>query len=144
MSDVLPAPTTSFGRLVRDRLRDERIVGFTPVGSAGTPQTIPLWFIWNEDDDPLVTYNLPSAYRMAHVDARPAVALHFNSDSQGGEVVVLRGRAERAPEIDPPDQSEQYLAKYRDAMAQVAGSVETFAATYSAPVRIRLTKVRGF
>jgi|SRR5690625_1176533 len=144
MSEVLPAPTTSFGRRVRDRLRDERIVWFTTVGRDGTPQPNPVWFIWNEDDDTVMTYNLPSAHRMAHVAARPAVALHFNSDPQGGEVVVLRGLAERAPEIGPPDQSEQYLAKYRDAMSQVAGSVETFAATYSAPVRIRLTKVRGF
>lgn len=43
----------------------------------------------------------------------------------------MRGVAERAPEYSAPDQSEQYLAKYRDAIAQVAGSV-------------RMTKVRGF
>lgn len=142
-SDVLPSPETPFGQRVRERLRSEDVIWLTTVGRDGTPQPNPVWFVWSGEDE-VVVYSYRGAYRLTHIAAHPQVALHFNSTSNGDEVVVLRGRAERADELPGPDVSPEYLAKYRDGMIQVMGSLESFATDYSVPIRVRLTRVRGF
>jgi PPOX class probable F420-dependent enzyme len=143
VADVLPDAATSFGERVRARLRDERIVWLTTVSSDGTPQPNPLWFIWTGDDS-VVVYTTPHTHRLAHIDSRPQVSLHFNATRDGGDVVVLRGHAERADDLPAADQLPDYLAKYADDMVAVVGSVEQFASTYHTPLRIRLTGARGF
>jgi PPOX class probable F420-dependent enzyme len=142
-AEVFPDPETSFGRRVRERLRDEEIVWLTTVGSDGTPQPNPVWFLWTGDNE-VIVYSDNKAHRLAHIDAHPQVSLHFNGTSTGGDVVVMRGHAERADDIPGPDVSPPYLAKYRDKMIGVVGSLESFATTYSAPVRIHISRVRGF
>jgi PPOX class probable F420-dependent enzyme len=128
---------------VRERLQEERHVWFTTVGRDGTPQPNPVWFLWNGADE-ILTYNRADAHRLAHIADRPQVSLHFNSDRAGNNVIVLRGIAEHADGEPPCDQLPEYLAKYGTAMANVSGSAAAFAATYSVPIRIRLTRVRGF
>jgi PPOX class probable F420-dependent enzyme len=143
MTSVLPDPASSFGRRVRARLREEEVIWLTTVGRDGTPQPNPVWFIWPHDDE-ILTYNTPGAHRLAHIAARPAVSLHFNSAEDGNDVVVARGVAERADDEPPPHQAPAYLAKYRDAMIRISGSLEAFAAEYRVPVRVRMTRVRGY
>lgn len=141
--DVLPSADSGFGRRVRLRLSDERIIWFTTTGADGTPQPNPVWFLWEEPDSFLV-YNRPDAHRLAHVVARPRVALHFDGNGEGGDIVVFTGRADLDPDLPPAHQSDPYLAKYREAMIQVSGGVEAFAAQYPAGVRVRVDRVRGF
>jgi PPOX class probable F420-dependent enzyme len=143
MSDnVLPDPTTPFGRRVRERLAAERIVWFTTVGSDGTPQPNPVWFVW--DDGGFLIYNRTDANRLAHVRHRPQVSLHFDSDGQGGDIVVFRGRAHRPEGEPPPHQAPEYFDKYGDAMTRISGSPEKFSQVYAVPLRIDVTRVRGF
>jgi PPOX class probable F420-dependent enzyme len=143
MPSALPDPTTPFGRRVRDRLHDERVIWLTTVGRDGTPQPNPVWFVWTGGDE-ILTYNLPAAHRMAHIEQRPTVALHFNSDRAANQVIVARGVAELADDEPPADRAPEFLAKYRTAMTAVSGSPVAFAARYSAPVRVRITRVRGY
>jgi PPOX class probable F420-dependent enzyme len=143
MTSVLPDPASSFGRRVRARFREEEVIWLTTVGQDGTPQPNPVWFIWPHDDE-ILTYNTPSAHRLAHITARPAVSLHFNSGEDGNDVVVARGIAERVDDEPPPHQSPAYLAKYRDAMITISGSLEAFSSEYSVPVRVRMTRIRGY
>jgi PPOX class probable F420-dependent enzyme len=143
MVSVLPDPASSFGRRVRDRFRDEDVIWMTTVGRDGTPQPNPVWFIWPSEEQ-ILTYNLPDAHRLAHIAERPAVSLHFNSAADGNDVVVARGIAERADDEPPPHESPAYLAKYRAAMLEISGSLEAFASTYSVPVRVRMTRIRGY
>lgn len=143
MTSALPDPASPFGRRVRDRFRDEEVIWLTTVGRDGTPQPNPVWFIW-QGDEQILTYNTPTAHRLAHIAARPAVSLHFNSAADGNDVVVARGIAERADSEPPPHESTGYLAKYRAAMLEISGSLEAFAAEYPVPVRIRMTRIRGY
>jgi PPOX class probable F420-dependent enzyme len=138
-----PDPATPFGKRVRERLETERIVWFTTVGADGTPQPNPVWFVWDGADE-IMSYNRPDAHRITHVEARPDVALHFNSDRHGMDVVVARGFASVDRDATPPDQSADYLEKYRDAMIRISGTLESFAAVYSLGVRVRLTRLRGY
>ena len=143
MTSALPDPATEFGRRVRHQLADERVIWLTTVGSDGTPQPNPVWFIWTGNDE-IITYNLPDAYRIAHVIARPNVSLHFNSDPKADRIVVARGVADLPDGMPPPDRSAEYLAKYREAMITLNGDLKSFAATYSRVVRVRITRVRGY
>lgn len=144
MSNDLFDPSTAFGRRVRERLTSEQVAWLTTVGRDGTPQPNPVWFLWDGGAEVLV-YTLPDAHRLDHIAERPRVALHLNSDAHGADVVILRGVAEIARgEVPAADQHHAYLAKYEAPMRDVSGSTERFAATYSVPLRIRLTKLRGF
>lgn len=142
-SDVLPDPSSDFGRRARARLRDEQVVWFTTIGADGTPQPNPVWFVWDEPATVLV-YNRADANRLTHIANRPRVALHFGGNGRGGDVVVVAGRAELAAQLSPPHEHVAYLAKYRDAMTRVSGSPERFSTDYPVAVTVQIERIRGF
>ncbi|WP_158892835.1 TIGR03667 family PPOX class F420-dependent oxidoreductase [Amycolatopsis anabasis] len=139
---ALPDPSTPFGERVRTRLRDERLIWWTTVGADGTPQPNPVWFL--QDDDGILIYNRQDAHRLNHIRERPQVSLNFDAASDGGDIVVLRGRARQLEDQPLPHENPAYLEKYAEAMVEVSGSPEEFSAVYFVPVRIEITRVRGF
>lgn len=140
---ALPDPGTPFGERVRHRLGAEQVVWLTTVGKDGTPQPNPVWFLL-QDDGSILIYNAVRANRIHHVADRPRVALHFDGDGAGGDIVVLAGTAQRADDIAPAHRNEAYRAKYADGMARVSGSAESFSEQYPVPMRIDITRVRGY
>jgi len=142
MSGPLPDESSDYGRRVRTRLRDERVIWFTTTGADGTPQPNPVWFVWRDPGTVLV-YNRADAHRLAHLDARPRVALHLNGNGQGGDIVVLTGTAHRVAAAPAPHRAADYLAKYREAMTGVSGSPETFGTEYPVAVEVVVDRVRG-
>ena len=140
--DVLPDPSGPFGQRVRDRLETERVVWFTTIGADGTPQPNPVWFVWA--DGGFLIYNMANARRLDHILGRPQVSLHFNSTSQGADVVVFRGLARPVDTQPPPHENTAFVAKYRDAMKAVSGSLEAFSAAYPRVVRVEVNGVRGY
>lgn len=140
--DVLPDPSSPFGQRVRERLEHERVVWLTTTGPDGTPQPNPVWFVW--DDGGFLVYNLAHAKRLSHIRDRPQVTLHFNSDEQGGDVVVFRGLAHPADTQPPAHENAAYVAKYREAMESVSGSLEEFSKTYPQVLRVQVNAIRGY
>jgi PPOX class probable F420-dependent enzyme len=140
--EVLPAPDTAFGKRVRRRLRDEQVIWLTTVGADGTPHPNPVWFWW--DSGEILVYTRPGAHRLAHIRARPPVALHFNGNERGGNIVVLRGAARIDDQAPPAHRSRGYASKYRSGMVRVSGSATAFSEDYSVPIRIQVTGIRGF
>lgn len=140
--EFLPDPTTPFGERVRLRLRDEQLAWLTTVGADGTPQPNPIWFLW--DGETFLVYNRATAHRLAHVRARPRVALHFDSNGRGGNIVVITGDAEIVEDVPPPHLLTAYLDKYGTAMKRVSGSLEGFSQSYPVPMRIRPSGLRGW
>jgi PPOX class probable F420-dependent enzyme len=137
-------PDSDFGNRLRARLRDEPLIWLTTIGADGTPQPNPVWYLWEEDDDALLIYNANAAHRIAHVAARPQVALNFDADSDGGNVMVFAGTAEHAGDAPASKDHDDYLAKYAERIVGIGSNQEKFAQDYSVPLRIRITKVRGF
>lgn len=144
MSDaVLPDPESAFGRRVADRLETEQVVWIITVAADGTPQPNPVWFVWQPPATVLI-YSQANAYRLEHIDRRPRVALHFDGNAAGGNVVVLTGDASIGLEAPPPHEHPVYLAKYRESMIRVGGSPQGFSDAYPVPVRIVIDRIRGF
>ena len=141
MASVLPSPSTPFGERVERRLREEPIIWLTTTGADGTPQPNPVWFLW--DGDSFLVYSLPDAARLPHIQRTPRVALHFDGNGKGGDIVIFTGEARISQDDPPADQLPVYVEKYRDFIARSFGTPAAFAAKYSVALRITPTKVRG-
>lgn len=143
MSDdgVFPATDTPLGQRVHERLRDERVLWLTVVAPSATPQPTPVWFVRSGDD--IIIYNDRDAARLDWIEERPRVALHLNSDHDGGDFVVLTGRAELREDAPPPDEQPEYLAKYGAEMERIMGSAAAFAEQYSVAAVISVDHVRA-
>ena len=135
-------PGGAFGERVARRLREDYAIWLVTVGADGTPQPNPVWFVWDGADSVLV-YNRTDANRLAHVVARPNVALHLDGDRHGGDIVVLAGTARRAEDEPPPHENADYLTKYEAGMTRVSGSPAAFSAAYPVPLRIAIRRIRG-
>ena len=140
MSVVIP--DTDFGKRVARRLDEEPIAWLTVTDAAGTPQPAPIWFLW--DGTTALIYSDRAAKRLAHLRARPRVALHLDGDGRGGDIVVLTGEIADAPDAPSPADNPAYLAKYGDFIAGGPWRTpEVFAETYSAPLVFTPTRLRG-
>jgi PPOX class probable F420-dependent enzyme len=136
-------PDSEFGHRARRRLQDESVIWLTTASAQGTPQPNPVWFLWYQDDESVLVYNATHAKRLERFALRPRVALHFDSDGRGGDVVVLTGVAEQALDVPGADANDAYLAKYRDSIGRLGMDPAQFAEAYSVPVRVRVTRLRG-
>jgi PPOX class probable F420-dependent enzyme len=144
MSDgPLIDPDSDFGRRLRERLENERVIWLTTIGADGTPQPNPVWFVW-EEPDTLLVYNKPEANRLTHVRSRPRVSLQFNTDRAGNDVEVFVGTATRDDTRLPPHEHPAYLAKYGEGMVSVSGSAEQFTVEWGVPLVVTVDRIRGY
>ena len=117
--------TTEFGRAVEKHLKGEHVVWLTTVDSHLTPQPRPVWFLW--EDDSILIYSKPDAYKVRHIEKHPKVALHFNTDETGDKhVMVLTGEA--CIDMDCPLALDNpaYLKKYRAGIKDLNMTPEEF------------------
>lgn len=86
----------------------------------------------------------PTSRKVLNIERRPAVCLHFNSDPDGGDIVIINGAAEVSQD-QAPSRLDAYIEKYSTTITDVLGmTIEGYDATYSAkitidPARVRLT-----
>ena len=132
---------TEFGARVARHLREEIVVWMTTVAPAGGPVPMPVWFLWDGNETVRV-YSRRSP-RLRNIEANPHVSLNFAGDGGGGDIVVLSGTATADPALPPANEDADYVTKYRDHIARIGLTPETFALRYEIPVRIQLTRVRG-
>lgn len=132
---------TEFGARVARHLREEIVVWMTTVAPAGGPVPMPVWFLWDGDETVRV-YSRRSP-RVRNIEANPHVSLNFAGDGGGGDIVVLSGTATADSSMPPANEDADYVTKYRDHIARIGLTPETFALRYEIPVRIQLTRVRG-
>ena len=143
MTFQLPNPSTAFGERVARRLRDERLIWFTTVDAKGMPQPTPVWFLWDEGTSTMLVYSRADAKRLAHLQRNPRVALNFDGNGTGGDIIVITGEAQVSTDDPPADQLPIYEEKYRDFIARRYETAEKFAAVYPVALRIRPIAIRG-
>jgi PPOX class probable F420-dependent enzyme len=139
----LPDPLTPFGERVTRRLREDRLIWFTTVDEKGTPQPTPVWFLWDETNSTILIYSRADAKRLEHLQNNSRVALNFDGNGKGGDIIVITGEAQVSADDPTADRLPIYAEKYRDFIARGSRTVEAFAAIYSVPLRIRPIAIRG-
>ena len=135
--------TTEFGRAVEQHFQNEYVIWLTTVDSHLTPQPRPVWFLWQNDS--ILIFSKPDAYKVKHIEKHPKVALHFNTDETGDRhVIILTGEAKIDTSISSAMEVAAYLAKYKTGIADLNMTPEEFSAEYSVPLRITLSSLRGW
>ncbi len=133
--------TTDFGKRAAERLSTEEVIWLTTVGGDGTPQPSPVWFLW--ENDAAIIYSQPKTPKIGNIARHPQVALNFNSDAGGGNVVILTGTAEIVADAPPVAAHTTYLAKYGEAITRIGMTPDSFADDYSTVIRVTPNKLRG-
>ena len=87
--------TTPFGERAERRLRDDKVAWLTTTSGDGTPQPVPVWFLWDGGDSFLI-YSRPGTAKLRNIGERPRVSLHLDGNGQGGDIVVVLGDAASA------------------------------------------------
>lgn len=122
-----------------DRLESDLVAWLTTVAPNGTPQTSPIWFLW--DGDGFLLYSLESV-RVRNIEANPHVSINLDGNGQGGDIVVVEGTARVDRDAPAVPDNPEYLAKYGPRMDANKWTPEWFAGRYSAPIRIIPTRYR--
>lgn len=143
MTFQLPDPSTPFGERVARRLHDERLIWLTTVDAKGTPQPTPVWFLWDETASTFLIYSRTDAKRLVHLRQNSRVALNFDGNGSGGNIIVITGQALVSSDDPPADQLPSYVEKYRNFIARSYSTPEHFASIYSVALRIRPIAIRG-
>lgn len=133
---------TDLGKRAARRLREETVIWLTTVGANGTPQTRPVWFLWDGGSSVLI-YTRPEGRKVTHLATAPRVSLNFDSDGAGGNIVVFTGSAAVDPAAPSPQANGDYVAKYAEDIRGIGMDAESFANAYSTAIRVRLESVRG-
>lgn len=133
--------STEFGQRAERRLHEERLAWLTTVDAAGTPQPVPIWFLWDGDDS-ILLYSKPDTPKLRAIDRNPRVSVHLDGNGQGGDIVVATGEASVSD--DPPAHDlPAYVDKYAALIERNRWTPEQFAADYSVPIRVRVRRIRG-
>jgi PPOX class probable F420-dependent enzyme len=139
---VILDPTTVSGRHARDRLQSAVVAWLTTVTADGQPQTLPIWFVWQDEE--IVMYSDHRAKRNRNVEANPKVSFHLSDEREGRDIVTIEGDARIDPDYPPPGEHRAYLAKYGGRIDASFGGPAQFGQTYSVPIRIRPTRAVVF
>jgi PPOX class probable F420-dependent enzyme len=119
---------------IERHLTGDLIAWLTTVTPAGRPAPRPVWFVW--DGAAIVIYSLNQGAKLRHIQANDQVAVHFNSNADGGDIVVISGRAALVPGGPPPSQVPGLLDKYAAAIARMGQSAQWYDDEYGVALRV--------
>jgi PPOX class probable F420-dependent enzyme len=134
--------TTEFGQRATRRLHEAIIGWLTTVSPAGMPQPIPVWFLWDGGSSVLL-YSRPGKRKLENLAANPKVSLNLDSDGIEADVVVCWGEI-RVSDDAPANEVPEYVAKYAERIDALGWTPESFAADFSVPLRIEVSRIHGW
>ena len=125
---------------LRRRLTD-RVAWLTTVTPSKRPAPRPVWFVF--DGEVFIVFSSSSAAKVQHIRANPNVSLNFNTDQEGGNVLVVSGKAQLANEISA-SKTPAYLEKYEARIKRIAHDLASFDEAYDLGIRIAPERSWGF
>jgi PPOX class probable F420-dependent enzyme len=126
---------------VEGRLRTNLMAWLTTVRPDGRPDTVPVWFLVQEDETILV-YSQPGKMKLRNIVGNPNVALGLDVTDIGRDIVRVEGTAEHVPGFPRADQVPQYVAKYTERIGAIFGTVSRFAELYPEALVITPARLR--
>jgi PPOX class probable F420-dependent enzyme len=134
--------STEFGRRATRRLREAIIGWLTTVTPDGAPRPIPVWFLWDGDRS-ILLYSRPEKRKLANMQVNPRVSLNLDSDGIEADIVVCWGEM-RISDDPPVNEVPAYVEKYAHRIEALGWTPESFAADFSVPLRIDLSRIHGW
>ena len=131
----------NFSKQATQRLDLESIGWLTTVTPKGTPQTSPVWFLF--DGETILVYSLAGTPRTANIGANRRVSFHLDGDGLGGAVVVIEGDASIDEDTPKCYDLPAYMSKYQRFIDNYGWTAEWFSEKYPVPIRITPTRVRS-
>ena len=126
----------------REHLATDVVGWFTSVGADGTPQSSPIWFLW--DGPTIFFYSQPDTPKLRNLARSTRVSFNLQSDVYADHELIIEGDARVDPSIPPADVHERFRAKYAEPLAHSDMDEYEAARDYSVPIRITPTRVRAF
>lgn len=139
---MAPEIDSNLNARLQTQLNEELVIWLTTTSADGTPQPNPVWFITEGDD--IIVYSNRSAARNRNLERNNRVSLNFNSDPHADHMTVITGTAVVDHTITPANTSAAYMAKYGQLIPGLDMTPESYAETFSVPLRITSAKVRGW
>jgi len=134
--------STEFGSHAAQRLRQEIIGWLTTVTTDGAPRPSPVWLLWDGDRS-ILLYSRPEKRKLENIAANSNVSLNLDSDGVDADIIICWGTIRHSD--DPPsNEVAEYVEKYRERIAALNWTPESFAADFSVPLRIDVTRVHGW
>ena len=99
-----------FTQEVTSRLESDHYGWLTTVAKSGQPVPKLVWFYFDGTD--VVVYTMPNAAKVRHITSHPRVSLNLDSDSNGGGIIVVGGRARVDATDSDPRTDSPYWEKY--------------------------------
>jgi len=126
---------------VDERLRSDPIAWLTTVRPSGMPDTVPIWFVW--EDGVFVIYSQPGKPKLRNLAQHPQVSIALD-DTRGGDDVVRFEATAAVDESHPAaDRVPAYVDKYSAGIVRLGyGDPVAFAAEFSVPVIVSPTRFR--
>ena len=123
-----------FTERIERRLADDLIAWLTTVTPTGRPAPRPVWFVW--DGAAIIIYSLNNGAKLRHIQANNQVAVHFNTTADGGDVVVISGRAELVPDAPAPTRFPGLLDKYAATIEEMGQTPQWYDDEYGVGLRV--------
>jgi PPOX class probable F420-dependent enzyme len=133
-------PVSDVDAATTERLAGELVVWLTTVRTDGQPQSVPVWFIW--EDGSFLIFSQRDKPKLRNIAGNPKVSLHLRGTETGGDVVVVEGTAHHPADAPQADQIEPYVEKYREQIDGLGWTPESFGRDYSEPIRVTPTTIR--
>lgn len=126
---------------VEARLANDLIAWLTTVRPNGMPDTVPVWFVW--EDGAFVIYSQPDKPKLRNLELNPQVSMAIDDTRGGDDVVRFEGAATIVASHPAADQVPAYVRKYEAHIKRLGyGDPRAFAASFSVPVVMTPTKYR--
>jgi PPOX class probable F420-dependent enzyme len=122
------------------RFARERIAWLTTVRADGQPQSVPVWFVW--EDGSFLIYSQRGKPKLRNIEGNPKVSVHLRGTDTGDDVVTIEATATPASDTPAADRVEHYIRKYSGLIDHYGWTPASFAEDYSEPIRLAPTTVR--
>lgn len=120
------------------RLRSEPIIWLSSVRPDGRPHLVPVWFFWNGET--ITIFSQPNTQKLRNLQHNPQVMLALEAADQGGDVVMIEGKAELLGTSMQTMNNPEYVQKYDALIKRMDATPEEMAASYSEVIRITPTR----
>ncbi len=124
------------------RLAGNLMAWFSTVSPTGRPNSVPVWFLLQEDDTVLL-YSEPGKAKLRYIAANPNVALGLDVTDIGRDIIRIDGTAQVVAGHPSAAEVPAYAAKYTERIGAIFGTVERFAGLFSEAIVVTPSRLHA-